>query len=87
MIYLVSILLTAINLYTFLLFASILMSWIPNLKESKFGQMISSVTDPYLDIFRKFIPPFGMIDFSPIIAILALRFAADGIRVLAGYLI
>ena len=85
MIFLVSLLLTAINLYTFLLFASILMSWIPNLKESGFGQMISRVTDPYLDIFRKFIPPFGMIDFSPIIAILALRFAADGIRVLVSY--
>ncbi|RNF40669.1 YggT family protein [Planococcus salinus] len=85
MIFLVSLLLTAINLYTFLLFASILMSWIPNLKESGFGQMISRVTDPYLDIFRRFIPPFGMIDFSPIIAILALRFAADGIRVLFGY--
>ncbi|HSP22833.1 MAG TPA: YggT family protein, partial [Planococcus sp. (in: firmicutes)] len=65
--------------------ASILMSWLPNAKESAIGQMLTKVTDPYLDIFRKIIPPFGMIDFSPIVAIFALNLASQGIVVLFNY--
>lgn len=85
MIAIVNLLLTAINIYSFVLIASILMSWLPNAKESTFGQMLSKVTDPYLDIFRKIIPPLGMIDFSPIIAIFALNLASQGIVVLFNY--
>ncbi|MBB5178976.1 YggT family protein [Planomicrobium koreense] len=85
MIAIVNLLLTAINIYSFVLIASILMSWLPNAKESAFGQMLSKVTDPYLDIFRKIIPPFGMIDFSPIVAIFALNLASQGIVVLFNY--
>ena len=29
--------------------------------------------EPYLRIFRRFIPPFGPIDISPIVAILVLQ--------------
>ncbi|TWT04709.1 YggT family protein [Planomicrobium sp. CPCC 101079] len=76
------ILLTAINIYSYLLIASILMSWLPNARESSIGQMLAKVTDPYLDIFRKIIPPLGMIDFSPIIAIFALNLASRGLVVL-----
>ena len=78
--------LNAVNIYFYLIIASVLMSWIPSLKESRFGQIITSVTDPYLDIFRKFIPPLGMIDISPIIAIYTLLLASRGISVLFGML-
>ena len=63
------------------------MSWVPSIKESGFGQMISKITDPYLDIFRRFIPPIGMIDISPIVAIFTLSLASQGIVVLANYFI
>ena len=33
---------------------------------------IKTVTDPYLDLFRRLIPPIGMIDISPIVALFAL---------------
>ncbi|PSL24836.1 YggT family protein [Planomicrobium soli] len=79
------ILLTAMNIYSYLLIASILMSWLPNARESSIGQMLAKVTDPYLDIFRKIIPPLGMIDFSPIIAIFALNLAKSGLVVLFSY--
>jgi YggT family protein len=85
MIALLNLILVAINIYSFVLIASILMSWLPNAKESSFGRMLSSITDPYLDIFRRFIPPFGMIDFSPIVAIFALNLASRGIIVLFSY--
>ncbi|MDX6691607.1 MAG: YggT family protein [Solirubrobacteraceae bacterium] len=34
---------------------------------------LRDVTEPYLGLFRRFIPPIGMIDVSPIVAILVLQ--------------
>jgi len=55
------------------------MSWFPGARESSFGEMLGKITEPYLDIFRRFIPPLGMIDFSPIVAILVLSLARIGL--------
>ena len=35
---------------------------------------LRDVAEPYLRIFRRFIPPLGPLDLSPIVAILVLRF-------------
>ncbi|MBT2581865.1 YggT family protein [Planococcus sp. ISL-109] len=85
MILLVNLLLGAINIYFYILIVSVFMSWVPSIKESAFGQMISRITDPYLDIFRRFIPPIGMIDISPIVAIFTLSLASQGIVTLVNY--
>lgn len=61
------------QVYTLMLFARILGSWLPQLQEYKIFQFICYYTDPYLNFFRKFIPPLGMIDFSPIVAFLLLN--------------
>lgn len=82
MVLVLTLLLNAIRIYTYILIASVLMSWIPSIKESSVGRMISRVTDPYLDLFRKFIPPLGMIDISPIVAIITLNLASNGLIVL-----
>ncbi len=34
---------------------------------------LRDVTEPYLSLFRRFIPPIGPIDISPIVAILVLQ--------------
>lgn len=60
------------QVYTLLLFARILGSWFPQLQHYTLFRFIAFYTDPYLDIFRKIIPPFGMIDLSPIVAFLCL---------------
>ena len=60
--------------YTIMLFIRILGSWIPELQNTRFMQFIAFYTDPYLNFFRRFIPPLGMIDFSPIVAFLCLGF-------------
>lgn len=86
MAYIETVILTAVDIYFYLIIASVLMSWIPSIKESRIGQFITSLTDPYLDLFRKFIPPLGMIDISPIIAIYTLLLASRGIQVLFGML-
>jgi YggT family protein len=59
----------------------ILMSWFPNARESSIGQVIARLVEPYLSPFRKIIPPLGMIDLSPIVALMALHFAKYGIQV------
>lgn len=60
--------------YTIMLFVRILGSWIPELQGTRFMQFISFYTDPYLNLFRKLIPPLGMIDISPLIAFICLGF-------------
>jgi len=56
-----------------MLFIRILGSWIPELQQTKFMQFIAFYTDPYLNIFRRIIPPIGgMLDISPIVAFFCL---------------
>ena len=65
-----------VEVYTFLIVVHVLMSWIPY-KRGIIGDIdhvLGLVCDPYLNIFRRFIPPIGgVIDISPIVAILALQ--------------
>ncbi|MCF6094741.1 YggT family protein [Microaerobacter geothermalis] len=69
----------AFQIYYYMIIAYILMSWVPNLRESSIGQFIGRFVEPYLSIFRRFIPPIGMIDISPIAALFALYFAQIGV--------
>ncbi len=73
--------------YTIMLFARILSSWVPELAETKIMQFIAYYTDPYLNFFRRFIPPLGMIDLSPIVAFLALGFLDNAVKALATWII
>jgi YggT family protein len=56
-----------------LIFGRVIMSWIPVDPNNPIVETLIQVTDPYLDLFRRIIPPIGMIDFSPMIAILVLQ--------------
>lgn len=69
----------AFQIYFFLIIIYVLMSWIPGLRESSFGELVEKVVEPYLGIFRSIIPPLGMIDFSPIVALLALNLIQSGV--------
>ena len=62
------------QVYTLMLFARILASWVPQANEYRIMQFISYYTDPYLNLFRRIIPPLGMFDLSPIVAFLCLSF-------------
>ncbi|UCZ51616.1 YggT family protein [Bacillus shivajii] len=68
---------TAFTLFYFLMFFYIISSWFPALRENQFGQMVAKIVEPYLSIFRKVIPPIGMIDISPLIGIILFRFISD----------
>jgi YggT family protein len=72
------------DIYYWLILINIFGSWFPQFQTSKVGLLIGRLVNPYLSVFRKFIPPLGMIDFSPIVAILAYsfigRFALAGLH-------
>ena len=72
--------------YGYALLIYILLSWLPDVKASNFGQMLGKICEPYLEPFRRIIPPLGMIDISPIVAIFTLHLARIGLSVLAGML-
>lgn len=59
--------------YMLMLFARILGSWLPEIQQFRFMQFIAFCTEPYLNVFRRIIPPLGMMDISPIFAFLSLN--------------
>jgi YggT family protein len=61
-------------IFTAMLFARILGSWVPQLQQYRAMQFVAFYTDPYLNFFRKIIPRLGMLDISPLFAFLALNF-------------
>ena len=66
---------TFIFVYILLLFAYIITSWIrlpyrPWL--NRVQRFLYDVCDPYLRLFRRFIPPLGPLDLSPMIGVITL---------------
>ncbi|ASA23544.1 YggT family protein [Paenibacillus donghaensis] len=75
------------NIYFYMIFIYILMSWLPNARENFIGELLAKLVEPFLAPFRKFIPPlFGMIDISPFIALFVLRLAVGGLKTIVAYL-
>ena len=78
--------------YLVLIFIRILTSWIPRMPYNRylaaFLKFVSDVTDPYLNIFRRFMPMVrlgpGALDLSPIVATIVLivvsSFVSQAIR-------
>jgi YggT family protein len=62
--------------YLVFIFIRIITSWIPRIPYNRFLaavlKFVSDVTDPYLNLFRRFLPPVrlgaGALDLSPIVA-------------------
>lgn len=72
--------------YVIMLFIRILSSWFPEYSHTRFIQFISFYTDPYLNLFRRFIPPLGMMDISPIFAFISLGLIEAFIKMLVTWL-
>lgn len=62
--------------YLVLIFIRIILSWIPRIPYNRwlaaFLKFVTDVTDPYLNLFRRILPPVrmgpGALDLSPIVA-------------------
>ena len=66
--------------YLVLIFIRVLLSWIPRMPYNRYlraaVRFVEETTDPYLNVFRRLIPPLGgrglALDISPILAIIVL---------------
>jgi YggT family protein len=71
---------TLFLIYMILIFIRVLMSWFPRIPYhpvlSAVLNFVTETTDPYLNLFRKFVPMVrigpGALDLSPIVAIIVL---------------
>lgn len=70
---------TVFLVYWLLLLVRIFGSWFPEFSRSRFMQFVAFYTDPYLNLFRRVIPPIGMLDISPIFAFIALQIMQYGV--------
>lgn len=62
------------NLYFFLIIFRIFLSWIPSVNwENQPWRTLREICDMYLNLFRRIVPPFNGLDFSPIIALIVLQ--------------
>ncbi len=61
--------------YKTMIFICIIGSWFPNLSNYRFFVFVKYYTEPFLNVFRKIIPPIGgVLDLSPILAFISLSF-------------
>lgn len=71
----------AFQIYLYMIIAYVLLSWLPNARESAVGEWLAKLVEPFLSPFRRFIPPlFGMLDISPIVALITLQLAEVGLK-------
>ncbi len=62
------------QIFFWLILVRCLLSFVPTIDWYKQPfTAIKDVTDLYLNLFRKIVPPIGGLDFSPIIAVIALQ--------------
>ncbi|CAA9890944.1 conserved membrane hypothetical protein [Candidatus Methylobacter favarea] len=64
-----------INIFIFAVFARAILSWLNPGAFQPASSILFSLTEPLLNICRKFIPDLGGIDLSPLIALLLLQLA------------
>ncbi|ACX52151.1 protein of unknown function YGGT [Ammonifex degensii KC4] len=63
----------AFDIYFWIIIVRVLLSWIPHNPRNPVIRFIYDLTEPYLSLFRRLIPPIGMFDLSPIVALFVLH--------------
>lgn len=60
------------NIVLLLILVRIILSWLPQFRNNRFAEIVFGITEPILSPFQRLIPPMGMMDISPMVAILTL---------------
>ncbi len=73
-----------LSIYGFILFARIIISWVTMFRPipASIGpvvRVIYDITEPVMGFFRRFIPPVGGLDLSPIVIFIVLRFIQNAL--------
>ena len=74
----------ALEVYTWILIARILLTWFPAVDwYSQPFRFMRNITDPVMEPFRRLIPPLGGIDFSPIVLFILINIVQGFLRAAA----
>jgi YggT family protein len=65
---------------TLAIFARAILSWFNLDPRSPLIQALASLTDPIIEPIRRIMPRLGMIDLSPLVAIILLNFISRGLQ-------
>ncbi|MBI1952610.1 MAG: YggT family protein [Candidatus Omnitrophica bacterium] len=66
---------TGLTIYTWMVILRVLVSWVSPDPFNPIVVFLGRTTEPFLALFRRVIPPIGMIDLSPVVALLVLQAA------------
>ena len=88
---LVNIVQTLFTAYWYVLLATAIISWIPELADTQLGRVLNRITDPYLRLFRGFVPSIRLgrmeLDLSFLVGVIVLFLAQSIVgKVLNGLL-
>ena len=62
-----------IDLYSFIVLAAVIMSWLPVDRRSPLAMMVFRLTEPALAPIRRLLPSMGGLDLSPMVLLLGLQ--------------
>lgn len=68
------------SILTIAIFLRAILSWFNLDPSSPLIQAVDAVTSPILEPIRRIIPRIGMLDLSPLVAILLLQFVSRGLQ-------
>lgn len=71
-----------VDLYILIIVVWCIMSWFPNARSSRLGEIIDRLVLPYMRWFD-FIPPIGGLSFAPVVAIIVLYLVQYGLAALS----
>jgi YggT family protein len=63
-----------IDLYSFVVLAAVIMSWLPVDRRNPLAMMVFRLTEPALAPIRRVLPSMGGLDLSPMVLLLGLQF-------------
>ncbi|MDF1795507.1 MAG: YggT family protein [Coxiellaceae bacterium] len=62
-----------LDVYFYLIIIGAILSWITSMHHHPITHVVASITDPFLGVFRRFIPAMGGMDFTPLVAIVVIK--------------
>ena len=68
-----------LNVYWWMIFVCVILTWLPELQKNKVAELLSRLVDPFLVAFRKVIPSIGRIEIASLVTLALLQFAIRGL--------
>jgi YggT family protein len=72
-----------LSIYNIIILIRVITSWFPVDRRAEWYRLLWNITEPVLAPCRRLVGPIGMIDVSPMVALLLLQVATELLRLMA----